>query len=181
MSRQAIDQLDLGRGRHDRLFVLQAVARADFDDADAAAGISRSLRLVVLCVDDRLLELVDRLLAAHELRLRLVLEDGLRAHDFKHARAVAAHEHVQVVAGLAHAAVDLAVDDEFGDAFAVDLVDLEAIAADLVAGEEERFLGNRIDAVGRLELDQALERGVGNDDVVLAVGMDDSSSARGCA
>src|SRR3546814_6858773 len=33
--RQAVDQLDLGRGGNDGLLVLQAVAWADLDDADA--------------------------------------------------------------------------------------------------------------------------------------------------
>jgi hypothetical protein len=35
---QALDQLDLGRGRHRPRLVLQAVARADLDDADGVCG-----------------------------------------------------------------------------------------------------------------------------------------------
>ena len=38
---ETVDQLDLDRGRHDRFFVLQAVAGTDFDDAHAAGQAGR--------------------------------------------------------------------------------------------------------------------------------------------
>src|SRR5690606_38243248 len=42
---QAFDQGDLGRGRYQRRFVLQAIARADLDDAERRAhGVSAGLR-----------------------------------------------------------------------------------------------------------------------------------------
>ena len=42
---EALDQLDLDRGRDDGLLVLQPVARADFDDPDAVRAVLTSCLL----------------------------------------------------------------------------------------------------------------------------------------
>src|SRR5688500_10127520 len=93
------------------------------------------------------------------------------AQHAQHLRAVALHVYAQPVARLVDRAVELAVDHQPGGALAVDREHLDAVAAHAVAREEERLAWRRVDAVRRVQLDHAGERGVGDDDVVAATGM----------